>query len=670
MNWTSIFRPSRRMLNPVLADDPVMERDADATDLFLDPMAQRIAEHIGLVIALSSGACLLTAWLIHAIGGESTLALYHLFTFLGFVIAGLPALETVRQKLSRLRIDVDVLMLVGATLAAWIGSPFEGAILLFLFALSGGLEEFALRRTQSSILSLRSLSPREATLLKDDSAVRIPLSAINVGDRVLVRPGEKIPVDGTVLAGETSVDESAITGESIPRDCHAGGAVFAGTQNLNGRIEVRVTRRSTDTALARIVELVTEARQHPSSAQRLIDRIGPAYSISVVAGSILVGLAAALVFNIESGEAVRRGIAVLIVASPCALIIATPVAYLSAIARSARNGVLIKGGAHLEVLAKARAVLFDKTGTLTTGKIRLTDIVMDPSLIELDALRWIGALEQASNHPLASAVNRALAERGIPTPAISEYTSLPGQGARGVVEGRSVWIGRPEHLPQWVGESPARAILERAAALRAAGKTVSAVAIEDRPALLAFEDTLRDGAVECIRALRAQGVERLEMLTGDHAVVAAHVAGLLALDGFRAALLPDQKVAAIHEIRRTHAPVVLVGDGINDAPALAHADVGIAMGSMGADVSLDAAHIVLMKDRLDAIAWLHRHARRTTAIVRQNIVFAVAVISILGVFSAMGSIPLPLAVVGHEGSTILVALNALRLLRSDERSKS
>ena len=660
MSWYQVITPARSALNPVLSDDPVIDLEHAAVRVFYTPGAQRIANHIGFIIAVGSGMSLLIAWILSVSGGPKPLE--GLFTLLAFSIAGIPALESVWGKLRTFTIDIDLLMLLGAGLAAYVGSPFEGALLLFLFALSGGLEAYALGRTQRAIVALRDLAPKVATVIEDGSLVRVSLRQVRVGACVLVRPGEKVPVDGTVLRGSSSVDESAITGESIPRDCGEGDSVLAGTQNVNGRLEVRVTKLAADTTLARIVELVTSARHHPARAQRLIDRIGPTYSIVVILAAVLVGVVAAVVFDLPGREAVHRGIAVLIVASPCALIIATPVAYLASVAAAARNGVLIKGGAHLESVARAVVVVFDKTGTLTTGRVRLTDVIPLGGADEREALRMAGAIEGSSNHPLAAAITRAVNERGLTVPAVSQYESMPGEGARGVVDGRSVWVGRPERAHESAPgvQEDLRAHAER---LRGEGKTVSAMTVDGSAVLFAFEDAPRERARDCVRQLRAQGITRIEMLTGDHDIVARGMAERIELDGYKAELLPQEKLEAVEQLRARFGGVVVVGDGINDAPALASADVGIAMGGGGADVAMEAADIILMNDRIENVAWLHRHARRTARIVAQNLCFAIGVITVLSVFAAMGSIPLPLAVIGHEGSTVLVALNALRLLR-------
>lgn len=662
MKMQSIIDPGRRALNPILSDDVLMISDGGSEAMFYTPLANRINESLDLIVAMTAGLFLLAAWVFSL--ADAPLPLVHLFTLFAFASAGLPALIEVWKKLLEIRIDIDLLMVLGALLAAYIGSPFEGALLLFLFALSGAMETFSLRRTQSAITALRDLSPQDAIVLRDGVATRVPLRYVNLGDRVLVRPGELIPVDGVVIAGQSSVNEAAITGESVPRDCSPGDKTFAGTQNLNGRLEIEVGKTAADTTLARIVDMVTKARRHPARAQRLIDRIGPTYSIVVIAAALLVGLANAMLFNVDGAESVRRGIAVLIVASPCALIIATPVAYLSAIAAAARRGVLIKGGSYLEILARAKVVAFDKTGTLTTGKPRVTDIVPPDGMLDTEFLRLVGALEHASNHPIAEAVTRALHDRGIQTPTVTEYLSSAGVGVEGIVDNHRLWIGKPEGHSDRAENGQLETVAERISALRHEGKTVSLVTVDGKAGLIAFEDAPRDGVVDALQRLRKQGVVRLEMLTGDHETAARRVAESLHLNGFQAQLAPEDKLTASARIREKYGPIVLVGDGINDAPALATADAGIAMGAFGADIAMEAAHVVLMKDNINLVAWLHGHARRTARIVKQNLTLAIAVIAVLSVFAALGEVPLPLAVVGHEGSTVIVAFNALRLLRT------
>ena len=368
-------------------------------------------------------------------------------------------------------------------------------------------------------------------------------------------------------------------------------------------------------------------------------------------------------FSVDARDATRRAIAVLIVCSPCALIIATPVAYLAAIGSAALRGTLIKGGVFLEALAKARVVVFDKTGTLTTGEVRLADLITLDGTDKAEALRVAGAVEAASSHPLAAAVMRELADRRLRPYDVTDLHSVPGQGVAGRVNGHKVWIGRPSAALEHIEASLRQTFEEQVASVYRSGRAAAALVIDGRPSIMVFQDTVRPTAAATVSRLRESGVSRIEMLTGDHRLVADALASQLDIDAYRAELLPEQKQTAAEAMRRRHGAIVMVGDGVNDAPALAAADVGIAVGSIGADVALEAADIVLMNNNIDGVAWVRTHAQRTARIVRQNLTLAIAVIVVLAVFALAGKVALPLAVIGHEGSTVVVAMNALRLLK-------
>ncbi len=660
--------PARHALNPILLDTPVITSDGSRASVFLTPASAAIERFMPLVVAGSSGVFLLGSFLASQLGAPAPLA--NLMILCAFSIAAIPAIASVWETISRFRIDIDALMLLGAGLAALIGNPMEGALLLFLFALSGALEEYSLDRTQAAIVALHNLMPTEAIVLTESGTERRSLKRVEAGQRVLVRPGDKVPLDGTVMEGSSSVNESAITGESLPRDKNPNDPVYAGTTNIQGRLVVTVNKTANDTTLARILQLVTEARHQRAGAQRLIDRIGPTYSALVVIGSIVAGVTLHVVGGLSGHDAVYRAIAFLIVCSPCALVIATPVAYLSAIAAAARRGVLIKGGVYLESLARAKAIVFDKTGTLTTGQVRLTDVIAPPGVTEDDALRLAGALESSSSHPLAAAVMTRLAENRLQPFDVDDLTSVPGHGISAKSNNRRVWIGRPRSAREHIDADHREAFDESVHSVRRTGKAASALVIDGMPGVLVFEDSLRENAAETVKRLRAAGIQRIEMLTGDHQLVAETIASKLCIDGFQADLMPEDKLTATKRLRAERGPVVMVGDGVNDAPALADADVGIAVGSIGADVALEAADIVLMNNSLDGVAWLHAHAKRTSRIVRQNLALAIGVIAVLSAFALAGRVPLPLAVIGHEGSTVLVVLNGLRLLRNVEPKRS
>ncbi len=656
-----IISPVPHAMNPILMDRPVVSPDGSRESVFLTPSSTTIEQKMPLITVTFAGVFLLGSFVSRRLGAPSPLV--NLLTLGAFTLGSIPAFRSAWDTIRRYRLDIDTLMLLGAGLAAFVGSPFEGALLLFLFALSAALEEYSLKRTQAAIISLHNLVPTEAIVLDGEDQRRVTLRQVRVGDRVLVRPGDRVPLDGEVIEGESSVDEAAITGESLPVEKASGSAVFAGTANMQGRLVVRVSKLSADTTVARILKLVTEAKHKTARAQRLIDRIGPTYSVVVIFGSMAAGLGLHFLGGVAGREAAYRAIALLIVCSPCALAIATPVAYLSAIAAAARRGIVIKGGAYLETLAGVRAAVFDKTGTLTTGNVRLVRIRTHESINEDDALRAAAALETSSSHPLAGAVIAELKRRNLDAPQVSQLKSEAGHGISGTVAGAPVWIGRPRFARERVKENLRDSLAEQLDAQNSAGKAAAVLVMDGVPSLFEFEDVLRDTARDTVDRLRRNGLQRIEMFTGDNEGVASAIASQLALDGYRAELLPEEKLSEAESFRKEHGAIVMIGDGVNDAPTLATADVGIAIGSIGADVALEAADIVLMNDSIEGVAWLREHALRTTRIVRQNLALAIGVIIVLSGFALTGHIPLPLAVVGHEGSTVVVALNALRLLR-------
>lgn len=672
MTTSSIPFVTRRAVNPILSDRLIFDAEGGAEATLLTPEGRRLHRYMPLISAGTAGLFLAAAYAGEKLGGPEPLT--HLCVLIAFVLGGIPGLRAAWASLLERRVDIDVLMILGAGLAALIGQPIEGALLLFLFALSGALEEEATRRTKNAIRSLRDLNPDFALVLEkpggddhpitDEPARRVPSSHVQLGAWVLVRPGDRVPLDGVVVEGESYVDEAPITGESVPRTKRVGDAVYAGTINGSGRLFVEVTRVAADTQLAKIIRMVTEAHAKQAKVERLFDRISPTYAACVIVAAALFGILSPLVSSLSWRDATFRAIALLIVASPCALIIATPIAYLSAIACAARQGVLIKGGVFLEVLGRCRTVVFDKTGTLTMGRPRVSTVLPADGLSEADALRLAGALEASSSHPLASAITAALAERGLSPERASDVEMVAGQGLRGRIDGQAVALGRPELVRDLIEPARVDEVLRAAERVHGEGQTVSVVAAGGRAAVLAFEDPVRKEAAETARRLRELGVRRLVMLTGDHARVAQRTAEHLGLDEFHADLLPEAKVTQAERLRAQYGTLAVVGDGVNDAPVLARADVGIAVASIGSDAALEAAPVVLMNNSLERLVWLFSHARRTASIVRQNLTLALGVIVVLSGFAMAGMVGLPLAVIAHEGSTVVVALNALRLLRS------
>jgi Cd2+/Zn2+-exporting ATPase len=560
-------------------------------------------------------------------------------------------------------VNVDLLMVTAAIGAAVVDSWAEGAILLGLFSASGALEHEALGRTQRAVRALMALSPDVATVVRAGVEQTVPVDALRLGDECLVRPGGRVPVDGAVLTGETTIDQSAITGESIPVGKRPGDRVFAGTINGYGAIRVRVDRLSHESTLARIVQFVETAQAQKSRAQRFTDRFEGRYAVGVLVAAALLAAIPPLVFGHDWSSAFYRAMTLLVVASPCALVISTPASTLSALANAARHGILFKGSAYLEEMGAVTTIAFDKTGTLTHGRPILTDVVALPGgWSEDDALRLAASAEHLSEHHLAQAIVRAAGERGLPLLEANAFQAIPSRGVVARVDGRDVAIGNAALFVDLGGVMSADA-LAAADRLRAEGK--SAVFVGDRAgvrAVVAVADTLRPSAPAVVAELKALGVGRTAMLTGDHERVAQAIASRLDLDEVYADLLPEDKLAIIRRLMGDGS-TAMVGDGVNDAPALATATIGVAMGGAGTDVALETADVVLMADDLTRLPYAVELSRKTRRTIRQNLTFALAVIAVLVVATLTIGIPLPLGVVGHEGSTVIVVLNGLRLLR-------
>ena len=578
------------------------------------------------------------------------------------LIGGLDAL---RQR----TIDVDLLMILAAIGAAIVGEPFEGVMLLFLFSFSNRLQEYAFGRTRHAIEALIQLRPTAAAVIDGDQTVVTPIEAISIGDRILVKPGERLPLDGTVVEGRSNVNQAAITGESMPVEKLSGAPVFAGTMNINGSLEVEITKTAADSTLARLIEMVAVAQSEKSETQRFIDTAEQYYALGVIALTLMVWLVPMLVWQTPFPTAFYRAMTVMVAASPCAIIISTPATVLSAIANGARRGVLFKGGVYLEKMADVQAIAFDKTGTLTKGVPEVTDIHPLTDRISVDELlRLAGAIEAKSQHPLADAVVRAAEQRQIVIPDVENFDSTMGQGVRGEVDGKTILIGNQRFMAQFnpVETAAAYATL---AGYQAEGKTSVLVAElktaalqADLIGLLAFADVIRPLAPTVMAQLRGQQVQHLIMLTGDNQRVAEKIARSIGVDAVLADLMPEDKVDALKRVRDQYGEIAMVGDGVNDAPALATADVGIAMGAAGTDVALETADIVLMSDDLTKLPFIFQLSRQTGRVLRQNFAFALIMIVLMLGAIFFSELSLPAAVVGHEGGTVLVALNGLRLL--------
>ncbi|MDT8369108.1 MAG: heavy metal translocating P-type ATPase [Longimicrobiales bacterium] len=588
---------------------------------------------------------------------------------LAYLAGGWAGARAAAAEIVRLRVDIDLLMILAALGALVIEAPLEGATLLFLFSLSNLLQGVATERSRDAIRSLMELRPEVATVRRDGEVTTVPLGEVRPGEIYLVGPGDRIPLDGEVITGESEVDQASLTGESAPLPRGPGDAVLAGTMNGGGALDVRTTRRAEDSALARMIALVEEAQAEKAETQQIIDRWEQPYALGVIALAVLAVIVPVGLFGTPFDPVFYRAMTLLVAASPCALVISTPAALLSAIATGARHGVLFKGGVFIEKFATVRAIAFDKTGTLTTGSTGLATIVtLDDGVDEVLLLALAAAVQERSEHHLASATLRAAEARGCPAREATDFRAVPGRGVEARVDGERVRIGNPAHFADTPLEAGS-AVLEAVDRLRARGETAVIVARNgDAIGVLGFVDEVRPEAAAMVRALRDQGVGDLVILTGDHADVANAVADAVGISEVRAEVLPDAKVAEVRRLRDAYGVVAMVGDGVNDAAALTTADVGIAMGDAGTDIALESADLVLISDDLSRIPWaldLSRRARRTLI---QNLSFSLAMIVAMVVTILTIGLPLPLAVLGHEGSTVLVALNGLRLLRAPDVS--
>jgi len=592
--------------------------------------------------------------------------------------AGWMALRTAHS------VDMNALMTIAAMGAVFVGEWAEGAVAMLLFSLGNTLEGYTMDRARNAIRSLMDLSPRMATVLRDDREESVPVEELVVGDRILVRPGERMPMDGAVLSGESAVNQAPITGESVPVEKKVDSEVFAGTVNGQGALTVRVDRLAADTTIARIIKMVEEAQAQKAPAQRFVDRFARVYTpvIMVVAAAVallppLVGsLTGGGTYGALFGEWVYRALVLLVIACPCALVVSTPVSIVSAIASAARLGVLVKGGAHLEALGSLRVIAFDKTGTLTAGKpqvvaVRCVEHVEPFPWRECAACRRVlaaaAAVERRSEHPLALAVVTEAETRGLTAelPAAEAVTAMAGLGVRGSVNGHTVTVGRHSYIHESTPELCQAALCAAIDAAQAAGQTVMVVRDDccGVQGYIAVADKLRPGMAKVMQALHKAGIEHTVMLTGDNETTAQAVALAAEVGEVQANLLPDQKVAAIERLLDQYEAVAMVGDGVNDAPALARATVGIAMGAAGTDTALETADVALMADDLSKLPFAVRLSRKTRVIIRQNVALSLGIKAVFLALAVAGVATLWMAVFADVGASLIVILNGMRLLR-------
>ncbi|MFD3504310.1 heavy metal translocating P-type ATPase [Streptomyces sp. NPDC058678] len=614
--------------------------------------------------AVAATVSFLLALPLHLTGTPAWLwgPLYALAYVTGGWEPGWEGLKALRDK----TLDVDLLMVVAALGAAAIGQVMDGALLIVIFATSGALEALATARTADSVRGLLDLAPATATRLTPDGGEQsVPAGELAVGDTILVRPGERVGGDGRVLDGTSEVDQATITGEPLPVAKEPGDEVFAGTLNGTGALRVRVDRDASDTVIARIVRMVEEASETKAPTQLFIEKVEQRYSLGMVAATLAVFLVP-LAFGEELSEALLRAMTFMIVASPCAVVLATMPPLLSAIANAGRRGVLVKSAVVMERLGQVDAVALDKTGTLTEGVPRVTDVrpTAGPGLGERDLLALAAAAEHPSEHPLARAVVDAARERGLRLSPAEDFTSTPGVGVTATIDGRVVAVGAPARVLHGPTDAAAAHALTLAAELEEDGRTAVLVTADGVPVgVLGIADRLRPDAAATVVALTALTGATPVLLTGDNPRAAARLAAEVGIEDVRAALLPQHKVQAVQELQDAGRRVLVVGDGVNDAPALAAAHIGVAMGRAGSDLALETADAVIVRDELVTVPAVIALSRRARQLVVQNLVIAGVFIAGLVVWDLAGTLPLPLGVAGHEGSTVIVGLNGLRLLR-------
>lgn len=619
-------------------------------------------ENRELLFSLASGVLLLIGW----VGGTFlglpawvALVLYLAAYFFGGWDIAHHAWHALRER----HFDTDLLMVAAALGAAILGDFAEGALLLFLFSLGHALEERALDRARAAVRALADLAPKTALVKRNGVETELPIEQVQLEDVVIVRPGVRIPVDGVILSGLSGVDQASVTGESLPIDKIPGDQVFAGTINGEGALEVKVARLAKDSTLARVMKMVEEAQVQKSPTQQTVEKFERVFVPGVLVLTVLVIIVPPL-FGFPFRESFLRAMTLLVAASPCALALGTPATILAGVAQAARNGVLVKGGAHLENLGRLKAIAFDKTGTVTHGKPEVTDIVVFPASEwkEVDLLSLAAGAESRSGHPLAQAVVRAAQVRGAPVSVMDEVESLTGRGLRAVSNGKTVWIGNQKLMDE-AGVPLSPDALNHAQSFQQEGKTLMWIAVDKQAVgLIALADTLRSEAAQAMNALKQAGVAHTIMLTGDNQRSAAAIAAEIGLTEFRADLMPEDKLTVIRELVKEYEQVAMIGDGVNDAPALANATVGIAMGGAGTDVALETADVALMGDDLSKLPFAVGLGRATRAIIVQNLFISLGVIALLIITSLTGIVSIGIAIFFHEGSTLVVVANAMRLL--------
>lgn len=595
-----------------------------------------------------------------------------ILAFLAAILIGGYSLFKVGLKnLVKLQFDMKTLMSIAIIGAAIIGEWSEGAVVVILFAISEALEKYSMDKARASIRSLMDIAPKEALIKRNDKEMLIHVEDIIVGDIMLVKPGQKIAMDGLVIKGNSSVNQAAITGESVPVEKQVDDEVFAGTLNEEGMLEVQVTKRVDDTTIAKIIHLVEEAQAERAPSQAFVDRFAKYYTPTIMLVAALVAIIPPLLFSADWSEWVYQGLAVLVVGCPCALVVSTPVSIVTAIGNAARNGVLIKGGIYLEETGALKAIAFDKTGTLTKGVPVVTDFAVISDVKDRNyILSVIAALEYRSQHPLAAAIIKRTDQEGLPFKGleVTEFSSITGKGIKGTIEGMTYYIGSPKWFEELLDKGLNQEIQKQILTLQNQGKTVMVIGIDKQiKALIAVADEVRETSRSVIQKLHALGIKKTIMLTGDNQGTANAIGSQVGVSEVQAELLPQDKLDFIKQLRQEYGKVAMVGDGINDAPALASATVGVAMGGAGTDTALETADIALMGDDLRKLPFTIKLSRKALQIIKQNITFSIAIKLIALLLVIPGWLTLWIAIFADMGATLLVTLNSLRLLKVKDK---
>lgn len=608
-----------------------------------------------------SALILIISWFLSEQYGED-----HLYPITGYaaaiIIGGYTLFLKGFKNLARLNFDMSTLMTIAIIGAAIIGEWGEGAMVVILFAISEALERFSMEKARQSIESLMDIAPKEALIKRDNEEMRIHVDDIQIGDIMIVKPGEKLAMDGVVLKGTSSLNQAAITGESVPAVKTAGDEVFAGTLNEEGLLEVKVTKHAEDTTIAKIIHLVEEAQAEKAPSQQFVDKFARYYTPAIIVLALLIAVVPPL-FGGDWNEWIYQGLAALVVGCPCALVVSTPVAVVTAVGNAARNGVLIKGGIHLEETGALKSIAFDKTGTLTKGVPAVTDIITIKG-DERQLLQITAAIEKGSQHPLASAIMKKAEEMGTDFTGLDteEFTSITGKGVKAAVNGVLYYAGSP-NLFEELHSGMESTIQKQIADLQTQGKTVMILGTASEILLLiAVADEIREHSKTVISKLNDMGIKTV-MLTGDNHRTALEIGKQAGVSEIKADLLPQDKLAVIKELRAGHQSVAMVGDGVNDAPALAAASVGVAMGGAGTDTALETADIALMSDDLSKLPYTIKLSQKALRIIKQNITFSLGIKALALLLVVPGWLTLWIAIFADMGATLLVTLNSLRLLK-------